>query len=134
MAAILSEPRSEALGIQTDGAIFWNSPAAILYEQAIKREEAILADEGPIVARTTPHTGRSPNDKFIVREPSSENQIWWGKVNQPFSVEHFEGLRARVWEYMRTRDLFGKMSGPARTRAIDCRCVSSASTRGIASS
>ncbi len=106
MAAILSEPRSEALSIQTIGTIFWNSPTATLYEQAIKRGEAIIAEEGPIVARTTPHTGRSPNDKFIVREPSSENQIWWGKVNQPISVEHFERLRARLWEYMGTRDLF----------------------------
>jgi phosphoenolpyruvate carboxykinase (ATP) len=106
MAAILSEPRSEALSTQTNGTIFWNSPTATLYEQAIKRGEAIIAEEGPIVARTTPHTGRSPNDKFIVREPSSENQIWWGKVNQPISVEHFERLRARLWEYMGTRDLF----------------------------
>jgi phosphoenolpyruvate carboxykinase (ATP) len=106
MAAIVSESRLEILSIQTEGTIYWNSPAATLYEHAIKRGEAIIANEGPIVARTTPHTGRSPRDKFVVREASSEDRIWWGEVNQPISVEHFEGLRARMWDYVRTRDLF----------------------------
>lgn len=106
MAALLSEPRLESLGIETSGTIFWNSPTSLLYEQAIKRDEAIISEPGPLVAITTPHTGRSPKDKFIVREPSSQDQIWWGAVNQPLSRESYERLRERLWQYMRGSDLF----------------------------
>ena len=106
MAAIMTEPGLETLGIQTSGEVFWNLSTAALYEQAVKRDEAIIANTGPIVALTTPYTGRSPQDKFIVREPSSEDEIWWGKVNQPVSVEHFDRVRRRMWDYIRTRDLF----------------------------
>ncbi len=106
MAVVLTETGLESLGIRTSGQVYWNLSRAALYEQAVKRGEASLTDSGPIVAITTPHTGRSPNDKFIVREPSSEDQIWWGKINQPVSIGHFEGLRRRLWEYLSTRDLF----------------------------
>jgi phosphoenolpyruvate carboxykinase (ATP) len=106
MAATFSLPQLDAMEIETEGTIFRSSPIATLYEQAVKRGEAIISDYGALVASTTPHTGRSPKDKFIVREPSSEHQIWWGTVNQPLSVEHYEGLRDRVRQYMRRCDLF----------------------------
>jgi phosphoenolpyruvate carboxykinase (ATP) len=64
MAATLSQPRLEAIEIETEGTVFWNGPTAVLYEQAVKRGEAIISDYGALVASTTPHTGRSPNDKF----------------------------------------------------------------------
>jgi phosphoenolpyruvate carboxykinase (ATP) len=106
MAATLSASRLEMLGIETVGTVFWNSPTSVLYEQAVKREEAIIADEGPLVGLTAPHTGRSPGDKFVVLEPSSQDEIWWGKINQPISEANFDHLRERMWRYMRTRDLF----------------------------
>jgi phosphoenolpyruvate carboxykinase (ATP) len=106
MAATLSASRLDTLGVETHGTVFWNSPTPILYEQAVKRDEAIIADEGPLVGSTTPHTGRSPNDKFVVRELSSEERIWWGKINQPISEANFDRLRERMWQYMRDRDLF----------------------------
>ncbi|MGB8648808.1 MAG: phosphoenolpyruvate carboxykinase [Anaerolineae bacterium] len=106
MAAILIEPGLEALGLHTDGHVFWNLATPALYEQALRRGEAQLAADGPIDAVTAPHTGRSPNDKFIVQESSSDSRIWWGKVNRPISAEHFEGLRKRMWEYMGKIDLF----------------------------
>ena len=62
---------------------------------------------GPFVAVTAPHTGRSPNDKFVVREPSTEGDVDWGKVNQPISEAHFERLQADVRDYLnRLDDLF----------------------------
>ncbi len=91
MAVVFTETGLETLGIRTSGQVYWNLSRAALYEEAVKRGEASLTDSGPIVAVTKPHTGRSPNDKFIVREPSSEDKIWWGKINQPVSIEHFEG-------------------------------------------
>ena len=60
----------------------WNLVAPELIQAAVRRGEGELADMGPFVAVTTPHTGRSPNDKFVVKEPSSEKDVDWGKVNQ----------------------------------------------------
>ena len=68
-------------GIRTDRAK-WNLSVAALYEEAVKNQEGTIAAEGPLVCRTGQHTGRSPNDKFIVREPSSEAHIGWGKLNK----------------------------------------------------
>ena len=61
---------------------------------------------GPIVVRTGSHTGRSPNDKFIVREPSSQDKVWWGKVNQSFDAIRFEALLHRLQAYLQGRDVF----------------------------
>ena len=62
-----------------------NLPVAALYERAIEAGEGLLASNGPLVVRTGSHTGRSPKDKFIVRDPATEDTIWWGAVNQPIS-------------------------------------------------
>ena len=85
-----------------------NLPIAELYEHAIRGGEGQVAAEGPLVVRTGKHTGRSPKDKFIVREPGSETKIWWGPVNQPISEAHYERLRARLLEYTATRDLYSQ--------------------------
>ncbi len=56
---------------------WWNLTTAALYEQAIQRGEGTVAHKGPLVVQTGQYTGRSPNDKYVVREPSSEKDIWW---------------------------------------------------------
>ena len=76
------------------------SSAPVLIQDAIRRGEGQLADMGPFCAVTSPHTGRSPNDKFVVKEPSSEGDVDWGKVNQPFTDEQFETLLADVRAYL----------------------------------
>jgi len=85
---------------------YWNLSTAALYEQAIRHREGIVAHMGPLVCRTGDHTGRSPNDKFIVREPSSENDIWWGKINQDCTEEAFENMHRRVMAYFQNRSVF----------------------------
>jgi phosphoenolpyruvate carboxykinase (ATP) len=85
-----------------------NLPTAELYEDAIRRGEGLVAADGPLVVRTGKHTGRSPEDKFIVREPGSQDKIWWGKVNRPISEAHYERLRSRLLEYAATRDLYSQ--------------------------
>ena len=75
---------------------YWNLPAATLYEHAVRREEGLVSQDGPLVARTGDHTGRSPNDKFLVKEPTSEKNIWWGEVNRPFAAERFDELYVRL--------------------------------------
>jgi phosphoenolpyruvate carboxykinase (ATP) len=93
-------------GIENTSAEYWNLSTAALTEEAIRRHEGVLAHRGPFVVRTGHHTGRSPNDKFIVREPSSENNIWWGKVNRPFDPARFDKLYARLLSYIEGRELF----------------------------
>ena len=85
-----------------------NLPTAELYEDAIRRGEGLLAADGPLVVRTGKHTGRSPEDKFIVAEPTSEAKIWWGPVNRPISEIHYERLRSRLTAYLAERDLYSQ--------------------------
>ena len=91
-------------GLAPKGEIHWNLIAPELMFAAVRRDEGEFAEMGPFVAVTSPHTGRSPNDKFVVREPSSENDVDWGKVNQPISRESYDALLADVREYLNTRD------------------------------
>ncbi len=90
------------------GKIVANLSTAALYEAAIRDGEGLIAAEGPLVVGTGTHTGRSPKDKFIVREPSSEGSIWWGDVNHPISEEHYDRLRARLVGYLADRRLYSQ--------------------------
>lgn len=85
-----------SIGIQNSKSVYWNSSIAVLYEEAVKRGEGVVADHGPLVVETGKHTGRSPNAKFVVREPSSEDSIWWGSVNRPFDSGDFDRLQDEV--------------------------------------
>jgi phosphoenolpyruvate carboxykinase (ATP) len=96
----------EAVGIERSGHVHWNLGAAALYEEAIRRGEADLAADGPLVCRTGQHTGRSPNDKFVVREPSSEQHVAWGPVNRPIDADRFDALHRDLVAHLADRDLF----------------------------
>ena len=87
-------------GLNPRGDVHWNLIAPELFQAAARRSEGEFADMGPFVAVTTPHTGRSPNDKFVVREPSSEKDVDWGKVNQPMTVEKYHLLLDDVRKYL----------------------------------
>jgi phosphoenolpyruvate carboxykinase (ATP) len=94
----------EAQGLAPKGQVHWNLIAPELVEHAARRGEGTLAHMGPFVGVTSPHTGRSPNDKFTVREPGSEKDIDWGKVNVPFEPEKFDLLLADVQQYLNGLD------------------------------
>jgi phosphoenolpyruvate carboxykinase (ATP) len=93
-------------GIQNVNTVYWNLSTSSLYEEAIRRREGRLAHLGPLVVRTGEHTGRSPNDKFIVRDSSSADKIGWGKVNRAMEAGKFETLRQRLLAYLQGKDLF----------------------------
>lgn len=93
-------------GIHHTDTIYWTLHTPVLYEHVILRREGRLAHLGPLVVRTGQHTGRSPKDKFIVEEPSSQPFVAWGKVNQPMSEEHFEHLHTRLMAHLQTRELY----------------------------
>ena len=78
------------------GRVYWHPTVSQLYAHALRRGEAQLAEGGPLVVDTGVHTGRSPKDKFVVREPGSEGRIWWGDVNAEISEQAFEQLRGKV--------------------------------------
>ena len=83
-----------------------NRSSAELVEDAVRAGEGLLAADGPLVVRTGQHTGRSPQDKFIVDEPASHDKIWWGDVNRPISPAHYDRLRARLVADCAEKDLY----------------------------
>jgi phosphoenolpyruvate carboxykinase (ATP) len=93
-------------GLRNLGTVHWNLPTGTLYEEAVRRREGIIVHLGPLAVRTGYHTGRSPKDRFIIKEPSSESNIWWSEGNVPFSQEKFDALFLRLRAYCQGRDLF----------------------------
>jgi len=101
-----SEHGLSAHGIRNANTVWWNLSTPALYEQAVQRHEALVAHLGPLVTRTDQYTGRSPKDRFIVKESATKDMIWWGKVNHGFDQGMYEVLRARVTAYLQGKDLF----------------------------
>ena len=96
----------QSLGISSPGRAHWNRGTAALYEEAIRRSEGVIAEGGPLVCRTDVHTGRSPNDKFFVQEPSSQDNVWWGSVNRPIASEQFRALQTATLASLEGKELF----------------------------
>ena len=94
------------MGISTEQRLYRNLTPSQLYEHALRRGEGVVTSAGPFSAVTSPHTGRSPNDKFLVQEPDSTGQIWWGKVNQPITPQKFARLKADVEAHLSGQELF----------------------------
>jgi phosphoenolpyruvate carboxykinase (ATP) len=92
-------------GIETD-RVKWNLSIAALYEEAVRRQEGVIADHGPLACRTGQHTGRSANDKFVVRESSCETNVSWGKVNQPMDEAHWETLHRDFLASLKGKELY----------------------------
>ncbi len=82
-----------AQGIETNARLDWNLGTSQLVEQAVCRGEGVLAKDGPLVVQTGKHTGRSAKDKFIVRDATTEGNVWWDN-NASISPEHFAALKA----------------------------------------
>jgi phosphoenolpyruvate carboxykinase (ATP) len=92
-------------GISVRGHVFWHPTTSQLYEHSLARGEARLAEGGALVVDTGEHTGRSPKDKFIVREPGSESRIWWD-ANAGISEDDFERLRDKVTDRLSEGDVY----------------------------
>jgi phosphoenolpyruvate carboxykinase (ATP) len=86
-------------GLRPSGRVYRNPTTSTLYMHALLREEAVLAEGGSLAVDTGFHTGRSPRDKFVVREDGSEDRIWW-EGNRPIGGESFEQLRAKAVSFL----------------------------------
>jgi phosphoenolpyruvate carboxykinase (ATP) len=105
-AAVKSEYGLENIGLVNLRKEYWNLPTEALYEEIIFRGEARISQQGPVIVDTGRHTARAASDKFVVREPSSEGNIWWGQYNRPFSPEKFDQLFNRLQGFLQGRDVF----------------------------
>jgi phosphoenolpyruvate carboxykinase (ATP) len=96
----------DSLGIKAQANVFWNLNTPELYEEIARRGEGVISAHGALIVDTGEHTGRAAKDKAIVREPSSEEKVFWGDVNKEFPQEKFDSIRDRMMKYASGRDLF----------------------------
>ena len=111
-------------GFRNLKSVNWNLGAAALYEEAVRRGEGHVANNGPLVVRTGIHTGRSAGDKFVVRDDSTESQVWWDN-NKAMTPAQFDALYADMMAHAEGRELFAKdlFGGADLTHRISVRVV-----------
>lgn len=112
----------QAQGIETRATLHWNLVTARLIETAVARGEGKLSADGPLVVETGEHTGRSAQDKFLVRDDETRDTVWWGKTNKPMSPDDFAALKADFFaalgqkEDLFVQDLYGGSQPEHRVR------------------
>lgn len=106
MANVVGVPSGDLSesGIDTGATVYWNLDNISLIDLAVKRKEGFLTSEGALVTETGERTGRSPNDKFIVDEPTTNQDVNWGDVNISTDKEVFTRLKKQVIEYLSSRE------------------------------
>jgi phosphoenolpyruvate carboxykinase (ATP) len=101
-------PVLDHVGVTSALRNWHNLPPAELYEHAVRRNEAVIVSTGAITAETGQHTGRSPKDKFFVKEPGSEGKIWWGAGNRPIDPYRFDGLLRKMLDFIAGHEVYVK--------------------------
>lgn len=99
-------PEMEEMGFKNLASLYWNASTPMLYEEIVRRREGNVSHLGPVVVRTGHHMGRSPDDRFIVKEETSLNKIWWGPVNKGIEEHLFTNLFYRLQAYLQNKDVF----------------------------
>lgn len=94
------------LGLHKVMQAYWNLAPAHLVEHAIRRHEAKMTAEGALAVRTGSHTGRSPQDKFIVEDAETKDKVWWGAINKPFVQNNFDALQQRMTDFLEGHDIY----------------------------
>ncbi|MGC8503013.1 phosphoenolpyruvate carboxykinase (ATP) [Desulfurella sp.] len=100
------EKQLEYLQIVNFKKVYRNLPTPVLVEKILENKEGILAHMGPIVVESGKYTGRSPKDKFIVKQDPSKDHIWWGKENQEISPQAFDNLYKKVVAYLQQKEIY----------------------------
>ncbi len=93
-------------GLINLNTVYWNLPCEALYEEIVFRGEGRIVSGGPVIVNSGKHTARAAQDKYIVREPSSEEHVWWGEYNRPLAPEKFNEIFSRLQGFLQGRDVF----------------------------
>ena len=96
----------ETVGLNPSANVYWNLNTPELYEIISRRGEGSISAHGALIVDTGEHTGRAAKDKAIVREPSSEDKVFWGEVNKDFTQGAFDAIRDRMMKHASTLELF----------------------------
>lgn len=131
--AVASRHGLDLHGLSPAHAVHWNLSPARLYEESLRRGEGRLAHMGGFSTVTAPTTGRSPNDKYTVRESSTADDIHWGKINVEVSPDQFESLRAEVVAHLNEHELFVRdaRAGEDPEAGIDVRVVTTSAWHNL---
>src|SRR5208282_4746115 len=106
MGPVISRHGLNLHGLRKIRTAHWNLTPPALYEEAVRRDEGVVGLGGVFIVETGQHTGRSVSDKFIVEEPDSKENIWWGKINRPIGENHFEALHEHILAHFEGKDAF----------------------------
>ena len=102
------DARLDAVGLEGVGRAHWNLPPAKLILQTLLRGEGVLTDQGALAIETGAFTGRSPKDRFLVKDDATEGRVDWGDINQPMTSEAFETLLRDVQAHLDGKSVFVK--------------------------
>lgn len=94
------------LGLDNVKTAFWNLDPAELVERTIKNNQGRLVNSGALAIDTGEFTGRSPKDRFVVKDDVTENTVWWGDINIPFESEKFDQLYEKIQGYLADKDVY----------------------------
>ncbi|HOV86441.1 MAG TPA: phosphoenolpyruvate carboxykinase (ATP) [Syntrophobacteraceae bacterium] len=103
---LIPDHQLDHVGLYQLRHVYWNRSTPELYELAIRRYEGQIAHLGPLVVSMGQHTGRAAKDKYVVDEPTTTDEIWWGKVNVKYPEERFHTLHKRMTNYLRGKTVF----------------------------
>ncbi|MGB3468377.1 MAG: phosphoenolpyruvate carboxykinase (ATP) [Cyclobacteriaceae bacterium] len=120
-----SENGLSKVGIEKVQAAYWNLSPAELVEEALKNNEGSLTDTGALMCDTGKFTGRSPKDRFVVKDEKTENTVWWGDVNIPMSEEHFDGLQEKMISFLEDKKVYVRdaYAGADKTYRLNLRVI-----------
>ncbi|UOQ64455.1 phosphoenolpyruvate carboxykinase (ATP) [Hymenobacter volaticus] len=94
------------LGFTAASQVHLNLPPEALVQEALRRNEGVLTDTGALMADTGTFTGRSPKDRFIVRDAGTADSVWWGDINIPFDAAKFDQLHQKMVAYLTDKEIY----------------------------
>lgn len=98
--------RLQPLGFTQAAQVHLNLTPAELVEEALRRGEGTLTDTGALMADTGKFTGRSPKDRFVVKDANTQDSVWWGDINIPFDADKFDQLQEKMVQYLADKEIY----------------------------